>query len=1562
MLTELLHQLFPSGHKGFEGLISRLLSELTGLNFRLAKSGYQAGRDLGSRDFGANVIAVEAKRYGSSTSLNKRELLGEIVEAVSETSDLDLWVLVTTRDLDIQLFEALNATCNQFHIQFLHISAESEPLKNSLAMLCANAPSIVLEHLTAQINTDERDQIQIELQNFAETAEYANLRNHLREQLLSPLIGYGSWQHQQNKWFEKQVKNESQSRVAFGQILNVADEKINLVERRQAWQQFDSWWDSWTNLYQPLVILGEEGDGKTWSVAAWLEQKIRINQPFPAVVFVPSSSATGSDPYQIILDQLLHKFGKYAKEQWQKRFERWINSSIASQQPILLLALDGLNEQKVREDWRTLLEGLSIEPWRSRVAIILTCRTGYWRQLNQYTTTFTEYTLQPYDDQELNDALANYQLSQSDIPINLLSIIRKPRYFDLMVRHREKMAQSGDITIARLIYEDWKDRVRRKNHLEDLNHTDFQDLIRDLANKHFEKTDSLREREIEQLMRVGVNSRAILNELRTSNILHGDGNRLYVDKQYLIYGFGLLLVDELEKTLKDEIALEETLASWLEPHSDMDIKAEICAFAALHALQLPSISPTICVILLEAWISNRNSPSDAQQEFAAYMPQNIHVYIELAERVWGAEKDHRWIQELILAGFLSWQNNEVITTALRKASEKWLGFVHLYGFSWQRGQNESQAPQVQEKINQRVGVELKLGSFSYEGYQLIATKDDGLLRLGNLALTIISHLPRKPFIKAVVIGNLAEAIMGHPGRLDMYRWILITANESIWQEVEKEAEKLIFTNTPVTNIAAYHLLSYEGSSQARELQNPLPGNLFENNWLREQHELDPCASFLAWNDHEVLGCLQREDISPWVKISKIKDNVPDPSFELPDVFCNQLVNAIHEIDGNELNSVLAMTSADLHLETYEPAVCRFAPKIISVLINDVVGKISTREGAALTSLSLSLRELSLLLKKRVFEAIYQAWLTTDPDKLPTDELNRDAELFLFDQVLEMLPGENQLVHLLHRHLERRDLTRYAIRFKPLTSAFAVLEGLQSAQDVDVIKRTLQFLIPHINLIHSHHIESTLLPLLEHEDSLVRALVLEILFLCADNHLINRFLESEWSWQTSSHIFENHWGSRILCEYGHELPISKIFNRVHPAHWGMAIRCRGYDVQELDKFAELISLLLQASASSTVDIQSDLPLVEIDGYLNENEDRELLHRLSISRRAIANSVTFFVSGHGNWGGVLGDPATHFNALEESHSTEWHKARVDIVQRIQRSQFNSNNSIFLMRFSTESLSQLWQQHRTVVEQWLETILVDTPSAHQALRKTHAFYQALCEVLLKEAPEDGIRLYHHLSTQIGLPLFVDADTKIDLLDFALFNAQVTDTTKKAWRTRFEKCQSDLDLLKLAIAAQKGKAEGWLHDWITAECYSSIPLFFSRAVTLLAMLDGEIGRETLVVLSDQEPKTWRSELVGLGLKRWHRNAFAKYWFRQFFESESDIDAWAAFRIFLTCIDGRYWMWCSKIIESIIGNSWHLNRLRFLQSNTDTIRNHIRKNEDKLFRDTLFGQKVKKRQAWPWV
>lgn len=81
----------------------------------------------------------------------------------------------------------------------------------------------------------------------------------------------------------------------------------------------------------------------------------------------------------------------------------------------------------------------------------------------------------------------------------------------------------------------------------------------------------------------------------------------------------------------------------------------------------------------------------------------------------------------------------------------------MYGFPSQRAANNENALDIKHCIEEVLGGELALGSYRYAGRKFTIIDDDGLVRLGRFALTLMSHLPRGRFIRSVATGCASDA-------------------------------------------------------------------------------------------------------------------------------------------------------------------------------------------------------------------------------------------------------------------------------------------------------------------------------------------------------------------------------------------------------------------------------------------------------------------------------------------------------------------------------------------------------------------------------------------------------------------------------------------------------------------------------------------------------------------------------------------------------------------------------------------------------------------------------------
>jgi hypothetical protein len=334
---------------------------------------------MSSRPQAGNVTAVECKRYGAS-ALSLRELQGELVQVELAVRDLDLWVLVSSRDLNSRLTEGLHALSVENGHGFLAISsADGDP--SSLEALISFAPEVTANH-PAILQVSASDEIRPLLQEIAGRPSFVARISALKEAFTSPLVGYGNWRIEQNQQFLRTLISEQQAQASYGQPIHVEDPQVKLIRRDGLWAALDQWSAAW-NRDRVLAVLGEEGDGKTWGVTSWLADKVKHNPEFPGVIFLSSDGVyetefTARDLHPLFSRLIKERLLGITNDQAERRLSRWTNRK--NQLPLFLLVLDGTNERRSPSFWRGLLEQLGGEPWSISIRILITCRTAFWKR------------------------------------------------------------------------------------------------------------------------------------------------------------------------------------------------------------------------------------------------------------------------------------------------------------------------------------------------------------------------------------------------------------------------------------------------------------------------------------------------------------------------------------------------------------------------------------------------------------------------------------------------------------------------------------------------------------------------------------------------------------------------------------------------------------------------------------------------------------------------------------------------------------------------------------------------------------------------------------------------------------------------------------------------------------------------------------------------------------------------------------------------------------------------------------------------------------------------------
>jgi hypothetical protein len=1552
-LFNILRQVRPAGPDGFEGLIAALLEGLAGRHFDLATSGAQEGRDMSSRRANSNVVAVECKRYGQNTELNERELLGELVQVGQDISDLDLWVLVASREVPSQLTEALNRLAAEKGIGFFSISS-GDGTPSSLEVLCAHSPETVCSRSGVSAVIDA-EPLKTLLRRIAEHPNYQGRLSELKTNFSSPLAGYDNWRARHNRWFIETLKSDQEARASHGQPINIEEPGVMLIRRDSASRSLDEWWQGWGGSHEFLAALGEEGDGKTWAVVSWLSERIKHTSDFPAVIFlsstdVPSADAGTTALKPLFADIISRQLPGASREQAERRLDRWLVRPLG-QSSLLLLILDGINERGGHGWWRGLLEQLAGEPWCNQVAVLITCRASYWgryfSKLRRLPASF--FTIGPYDEAELAEALSYQGLRREDVQDSVLPLIRKPRYFDLMVRHHARITESGDVTPARLIYEDWRDRYERKRAIT-LTDDEFQDVIRRLA--HEGATNQLSGQDVADALPALSDKKSTFEELQTGGVLHLIRGRYKVDDRLLVYGLGLLLVDQLEQSSAGGQDPRETIAGWLEPHADMDIKAAICEFAALHALGLSALPPDSKVALLESWVGSRNPTENTESNLTAYIPLNPQAYVALAESVWSDSYDNRWAQELLTRAFLRWAEAPQVSMVLHAAFERWLGFVHIQGSPFSRDTTE-EAEKATREISERLGKTVELGPIEFAGYPLTVIEDDGQLRLARVALAVISHLPRNRFIRSIAVGCLAEAITGRPDKYELFAWVLRTSPQDIWPDLRREVSRLLGVDSAVTRQAAHRLLSYEGGVEAQGLLETIPEDGIPLSELYARHLEDPCTSGFTWSAENCVACLQREDLPVRLVARHGERYFVNPSLPVPDSLKAKFGSLTEGINTQNLWVALGSTSTDHELKTYEPALAAFAPEPLAALIRSTVRQIASRRGMARRQLSIALVSRYPVLGEEERAAVRAAWedLISQTDGWGEDE--KDAEMFIFKVVLAQAgDGETQLGALLSRPEESPDLLVYRHEFLPIKDWDLIRIGLGNAADAKTISRVLWFLSAHSSIIPHDLLNASVVPLLNYQDNVVKSLVLKLIYGAKEADAISRVVRGEWCWVPSDDGFQNHWGSLILSEYGEGLPFEELSRRASPNYLGYAVTCRGNKPDELQAYAELVHQLWLRLGAKGPDLPLDVPPFNVESSASGE-----VHR--VSRRGLTDDSSTrsirLVSPYSTRGGMEESGDQDFADWSAGEFVERRRRLWEIIREAIEQQQAAGNTWFSQKFEGSALNEVVEGHSDLLAEWLSGQLSD-----MTICRCSSFYSTLCSVLLERQPAKGVELYSRLQEVAGRTRVVDRDTKIDLLDFALFDATPSEAMTGVWRRELERCDTDREIMKIALLAQHGTGGDWLRSYVWERIDSRVPVDKARAIVLSGFLDDHQSLEVIRRLARSEFEVWPVELARSAEERRDRNSWAKYWFHRFLMEDDDTTAWAAFRLLLRCVDSRFWFWREQV-EKDSGDEIRHGRETFLNCNHDDIRNSIRDNE-KDVAEQFLGQQIMGRQVWPWM
>jgi hypothetical protein len=1525
-LNLLLQRLTATGENGFEGLIARLLGDLTGIRFHLAHSGDQQGRDARANLPSSGSVAFECKRYTEDNPLRARDLLAELQQAQVSVPSLDLWILATSRTVPDQVLSDLETAASDKAFDILTLDSVPDGTGN-LDFLCAAFPNSMEEffpHLAGEL-TPILGEIRLRA-GFSERIQV------LRAQLLRPSGGWPNWQKRSHGEWNVLMTDILAARARLGQPLAVLSKDSHCIARLGIESELERWWKS--GRPEIFAAVGEEGDGKSWAVTQWITQKTtdKIGD-FPSLVFLPSRDAGSFKNIHTLLEQSLKQ--SFGEGQWSRKLTRWLETpSSRANGPLAVVVLDGLNERQSPAYWRALIESAQEAQYAGSISIICTARAAYWNE------HFSDLQYLPikvvkvpsFTDQELTEALTLRGKSLSDFPADLHPLLRKPRYLDLATRHSESMAQSGDITVARLIFEDWRDRQsRRETHLSGQG---FNDLLRQMALEHRAGKDAFRAGEVRGMISSEADAGTIIRELATGGVLISDGGRLKVDPVRLPQGLGLLLADKLKSATLTVQELSEEIAAWLEPYTGSDFESAILEHAFVYSVSSGYRAAAIRSLLL-GWINAQNprSPegSPIERTIVAYLPSALDAYVSVAEQVWSTGSDNPWAQEVLLKGFIYWSaKSEDIRNRLIPALERWLAMLQVGAPPiLRRGEHNRKRGDPAGTVKKLFG-DLKPGEQCFlAGYRLQPIDDNLWIRLSRVAVCIISEIEdRRPFVRALVLGTIVDAIFRYGSHSDEMKWVIRSSKIPLEETFNEHVTVLMNDTSAVAERAAADLLRYIGTESAWERRLGLDlERLFPTpEWIQELRKNSIESIFGARTRMQVEECAKRPDLKLWQFISAALPFIHNPALELPEDLPKRLLPALEALHPSKIWQGRWRGAEDIHLEEAEQVLARVDPAAISDLIRHVVRTVTDRSDESLLSMASQLDKYDLLLDDASRQVLFD-FLISRPDLFQiSGEAAKHIEFQFFQSVLWMWQGDEQLQRQRSRSEAAFDSRDFEFSF-----CGPMLAPVPTPTREKEWFRVLYFLgaINCPSLTPEQVCEACSSP-----DSLVRGGAFRYVYLCSLGSSLPPAFSTQWRWSPRQHFLEQTFGSLLLVDRLASTGVGIWIDRIDPHHRAWALSKANASNADWRAYFEWIE--------SCVRLISGLPLISgprrLVAYSHDPNNRL---PGDVRLEAQKPESIRFVAPESVWGGRFAEwPPNLFPDPDIRRRTR--NAEYEQITSQNQAAIDTGNHWLQRPFPTTGLDRVLELEPDTVKRWIAE-LEEYPSL---LSHALAFYISLVQVLAA-APgwhEQASRVYYQVKVRAPLFRFVDAQTGLEHLDLAVFSGPESDTFRSIWRERYVNCNTDKDLLELALLARgaDGTASlAWLGRHIGAMLQSNDPFQRVKAIAMRGFLEEDNNASWITAIQDnRDDVCWIKDVESTARDRVRAEGFARHWFRRFCRSDDLNDAWAAYRLFLVAADRRSLLWCWREMQELKAG-WR--KEGFFAANIQHIDGTLSDNEKKL-------------------
>lgn len=586
----------------FEELAVQLLKSLFETPFVSARTGSQPSGDARSL---TGEISVQAKNYSDGTVPRDVEIVGDISIVNENLQDLQVYILVISRDIPAQLLDKLENVERNTGLDIVTLEF-SDGLSDFGALCVTFWESIYHFFNPSDIDQEFLSWIQIAKDASKTKDKMKNVQIKLKDGI------------QTQKHVQKDIEKYLLGRFSTDTDFN----PINLpeaIERQFLESRILDWWEKQE---APVCCLeGEEGHGKSW-LAAKCMKTICKNEN--VVTFWLDSEKWNS--CKSIFDLLHTCFSSIYLSYDQPKIAKLQNKPAKIWRKTLIV-LDGVNERNAIETAQRILTEYfrnNESEWRDRIRFLLTTRP-----LDDYPD-FQSYlwdrvhkiSINPFNDFELQEALARKGLQLNDLPDSLKDIARIPRYFQRCVELRDELGSFDVVTKEMVLWADLLYKIKFTGDPQIRKKLDWQrieeaqaDLAKLAKEAKWTNINKAPQASVELLTDCFSDYHEIRRHLEEQRItLKANKREAELNKDHIVLGWALYLANLFDCTEFTEIKnFAEGFQSMLEPIPSEDLRTQ----ALFVALQITAISPDPDIpqdqlsqkraALMLAWFNSHNA-------------------------------------------------------------------------------------------------------------------------------------------------------------------------------------------------------------------------------------------------------------------------------------------------------------------------------------------------------------------------------------------------------------------------------------------------------------------------------------------------------------------------------------------------------------------------------------------------------------------------------------------------------------------------------------------------------------------------------------------------------------------------------------------------------------------------------------------------------------------------------------------------------------------------------------------------------------------------------------------